>query len=185
MIIDRNCFIAIKPSECEEKRLLWYSSQGSIITHPHFSHWAQALVLGWWIVESWRLWLLWPSLSNSWSTYKIHATASQSRAHSCGTKSHCGDLMDHEESECCDQDVTLSIVQVSRQMEVIKDTCSSRSEVVWSSNNVWQCGRLLVCESWMGTFLLLHSPSSPVTVRARPVPPCYLVTIIRYNFTTP
>ena len=54
----------------------------------------------------------------------------EKRVHSCGTKSHCGDLMDHEESRCCDQDVTLSIVQVSRQMEVIKDTCSSRSEVV-------------------------------------------------------
>ena len=50
--------------------------------------------------------------------------------HTVWLNSHCGDLMDHAESGCCDQDVTLSIVQVSRQMEVIKDTCSSRSEVV-------------------------------------------------------
>ena len=68
----------------------------------------------------------------------------ESRVHGCWTKSHCGDLMDHGDSECCDQDVTLSIVQVSRQMEVIKDTCSSRSEVVWSSNNVWQVAGLAV-----------------------------------------
>ena len=67
MIIDGNCFIA--PLECVEKRVLWYSSQGSIITHPHFSHWTQAIVMGWWIVESW---MLWPRLSNTWSTYKIH-----------------------------------------------------------------------------------------------------------------
>ena len=119
MMIDWNCFIA--PSECVEKRLLWYSSQGSIITHPHFSHWTQAIVMGWWIVESW---MLWPSLSNSWSTYKIH-TRYRTPEYTLWWPDGSWRV-----SGCCDQDVTLSIVQVSRQMEVIKDTCSSRSEVV-------------------------------------------------------
>ena len=179
IMIDWYCIIA--PSECVEKRLLWYSSPGSIITHPHFSHWSQwtqAIVLGWWIVESWMLWVLWPSLSNSWSTYKIHATASRA------------------------SELSLIVVTwwIMESLNVVTNITLSRYQDKWRSSRTLAAADLrlcdpvimcvsvrlvLVCGSWMGTFLQLHSPSSPVTGRARPVPPCYLVTIITYNFTTP
>ena len=58
---------------------------------------------------------------------------------------------------------------------------------IWGCDPVIMCGWLLVVgvdHEWEH-FSWLQSPSSPVTVRARPVPPSYLVTIIRYNFTTP
>ena len=175
-MIDWNCFIA--PSECVEKRLLWYSSQGSIITHPHFSHWTQAIVMGWWIVESW---MLWPSLSNSWSTYKIH-TRYRTPEYT---------LWWPDGSWRVSLDVVTNLwhwaahITLSRYQDKWRSsrTLAAADLRLWSSNNV----RLVagVDHEWEH-FSWLHSPpSSPVTARARPVPPSYLVTIIRYNFTTP
>ena len=189
MIIDGNCIIA--SPECVEKRLLWYSSQGRIITHPHLSHWSQAIVMGWWIVECW---MLWPSLSNSWYTYKIHATAPHPEYKVDISSKQFGwtlIVVTWWITESLGVVTKMWHWALSRYQDKWRSsrTLAAADLRLWSSNNVWQC--VAGCWCWWLVWIMNgnispgSTPSSPVTGRARPVPPCYLVTIIRYNFTTP